>query len=77
MLELLENCPIMLISLYFVAEEELVKNFQKNVAFLGISVICLVLYYFFVKKYPGRKNYCLGLALILWLILSYLKHMHF
>lgn len=69
----LEYIPIMLITLLFIAEAELETHAANMSCQLCTTVIVVVIFYSICFNFKNAKNIALVIAVILWVLLVYVK----
>lgn len=69
----MEYIPIMLIALFFIAEEEMDHHLVNTSCQLVISLLAVISFIFVVGYFRCSKKFAIFLICILWFILVYAK----
>lgn len=65
--------PILLVTMLFVTETELEKHAVNISCQMCITIVTLVIFYILIFRYNNTKTISLIVAIIIWLILVYIK----
>jgi hypothetical protein len=69
----LDYLPLVLITLLFVAEAEMEKHALNTSCQMVITIITLVIFYLIVMRFKNTKLIALIIAMVVWIVLIYIK----
>jgi len=69
----IEFFPIVLIGLLFITEAEMEKSALNMSCQLTITIVTVLMFFLIVMKFPRSKGVAFIVALVLWIVLVYVK----